>query len=78
MEVVLAQGKSAAVVSRVLYMFTKLNPLARSKKTKGILWIVAGTLCLLPRLFSNGNGLSIGIGIMFIVFGIVSLSRIRN
>ena len=58
-------------------MFTKSNPIARSRRIAGTLWIVAGTLCLVPRLFFNGGGLSLGIGIMFIVFGIVSLTRGR-
>ena len=36
------------------------------------LWIVAGVLFLLPSIFnSSGSQTSIGIGIMFIIFGIV-------
>ena len=37
-----------------------------------ILWILAGVLFLLPSIFgSSKNGGSIGVGIMFIIFGIV-------
>ena len=54
---------------------TKSNPIARSGGIAGMLWILAGALCLVPRLFFTGGGLSLGIGMMFIVFGIVSLTR---
>ncbi len=59
-------------------MLTKSNPIARSTRTAGILRIIAGTICLAPRLFFNGNGLSLGVGMMFLIFGIVSLSRRRK
>ena len=37
-----------------------------------ILWIIAGVLFLLPSIFgSSRNGGSIGVGMMFIIFGIV-------
>jgi len=37
-----------------------------------ILWVLAGVLFLLPSIFgSSKNGGSIGIGMMFIIFGIV-------
>lgn len=50
-----------------------------SKKNKpilqrfaSILWIVAGVLFLLPSIFGSSiNGGSIGVGMMFIIFGIV-------
>jgi len=36
------------------------------------LWILAGVLFLLPSIFgASKNGASIGIGMMFIIFGIV-------
>ena len=50
-------------------MFTKQNPISGSKRIAGALWIVGGTLCLLPRLLFDGGGLSIGVGIMFIILG---------
>ena len=37
-----------------------------------ILWMLAGVLFLLPSMFGSSiNGGSIGVGMMFIVFGIV-------
>ena len=37
-----------------------------------ILWILAGVLFLLPSIFgSSKNGSAIGVGMMFIIFGIV-------
>ena len=36
------------------------------------LWILAGVLFLLPSIFgASKNGASIGVGMMFIIFGIV-------
>lgn len=46
------------------------NPILH--KFAPILWIVAGVLFLLPSIFNSSiNKTSIGIGIMFIIFGIV-------
>jgi len=59
-------------------MLTRSRAGSRSTKIAGILWIVAGVLCLAPRLLTKDNGMSPGIGIMFITFGIVALSRSRN
>lgn len=37
-----------------------------------ILWMLAGVLFLLPSIFgSSKNGGAIGVGMMFIIFGIV-------
>ena len=52
------------------------EPLGRSKtilqRFTPILWIFAGVLFLLPSIFgSSKNGGSIGVGMMFIIFGIV-------
>lgn len=58
-------------------MLTNSNPIARSGKLTGTLWIVAGAICLVPRMLLDAGGLSLGIGIMFLVFGIVALTRGR-
>jgi len=52
------------------------KPLEKSKpilqRFAPILWIIAGVLFLLPSIFgSSKNGGSIGVGMMFIIFGIV-------
>lgn len=44
-----------------------------------ILWIVAGVLFLLPSVFnSSKNHASIGVGIMFIIFGIVFFKKRKS
>ena len=46
------------------------------QKYAPILWIVAGVLFMLPSLIgSSENHTSIGVGIMFIIFGIVFLRK---
>ena len=52
------------------------EPLEKSKpilqRFAPILWILAGVLFLLPSIFgSSKNGGLIGVGMMFIIFGIV-------
>ena len=43
------------------------------------LWIVAGILCLLPSILnSSGNHTSSGVGIMFIIFGIVFFKKNKS
>ena len=48
----------------------KVNPII--KRFAPLLWILAGVLFLLPSIFgSSKNNTSIGVGMMFIIFGIV-------
>ena len=52
------------------------KPLEKSKpilqRFAPILWMLAGVLFLLPSMFGSSiNGGSIGVGMMFIIFGIV-------
>ena len=50
--------------------FEKSKPILQ--RFAPILWILAGVLFLLPSIFgSSKNGGSIGVGMMFIIFGIV-------
>ena len=53
----------------------KSNNILQSKKIVGYLWLLAGVLMMLPSLLSEGKGTFIGVGVMFLIFGIVSLSR---
>ena len=46
-----------------------------NKKVKALLWFVAGSLFIVPSALQDGQGPSLGIGIMFIVFGIVSWNK---
>ncbi len=43
-----------------------------AQKHEKVLWIVAGTLFILPSLFGEPNGAFIGIGIMFMIFGLAA------
>jgi len=45
--------------------------LVRWQKFTPVLWIIAGVLFLLPGLLGSTNTTSVGIGLMFIIFGIV-------
>ena len=56
-------------------MLTKSNPITRSGGIAGMLWILAGTLCLVPRLFFTGGGLSLGIGMMSNVLASEEVAR---
>lgn len=60
-------------------MWTKSSPMPRSGKLVGTLWLVAGVLCLAPRVVSDiASGPGSGIGIMFILFGIICFSSRRT
>ncbi len=50
----------------------------KSKKVTGILWLVAGLLMLVPPVFLDGNRTLVGVGAMFLIFGLVSLGRDRK
>ena len=56
------------------------NPLEKNKtiiqRFAPQLWILAGVLFLLPSIFgSSKNHASIGVGMMFIIFGIVFFKK---
>jgi hypothetical protein len=46
-----------------------------AQKHESVLWVVAGGLFMLPSIFNEPNGAFIGIGIMFIVFGLVAKKK---
>jgi hypothetical protein len=47
----------------------------RSPKVRGVLWIVAATPMLIGPTIFDGNPAVVGIGILFLVFGLVTLGR---
>ncbi|MGB5164361.1 MAG: hypothetical protein WBN09_06745 [Woeseiaceae bacterium] len=47
----------------------------QSKNVVGFLWLLAGVLMMIPSAVSDGHEASVGVGVMFLIFGIVSLSR---
>ena len=50
----------------------------KSRKAVGYLWLLAGVLMMLPSVFSDGHRTTVGVGIMFLIFGVVSLSGARR
>ena len=50
----------------------------QSGKVVGYLWLLAGLLMMLPSVFSDGHEASVGVGVMFLIFGIVFLNRERK
>ena len=59
-------------------MILKSGKGLQSKKVAGILWLLAGLLMLIPPIFLDGNRTYIGIGVMFLILGIVFLGRDRK
>ena len=59
-------------------MIKKSISVLQSGKTVGYLWLLAGILMMFPSVFSNGHETTVGVGVMFLIFGIVFLSRERR
>lgn len=59
-------------------MLKKPGGVLRSKKVVGFLWLLAGLLMFIPPILRDGNRTFIGIGVMFLIFGIVALARERK
>ena len=56
-------------------MIKKSIGILRSRKVVGVLWLLAGVLMMVPSMLSDGHETSVGVGVMFLIFGIVVLSR---
>ena len=59
-------------------MIKKSISVLQSREVVGYLWLLAGVLMLLPSVFSDGHETTVGVGVMFLIFGIVFLSRERK
>lgn len=59
-------------------MLKKPGGVLRSKRVDGFLWLLAGLLMFIPPILRDGNRTFIGIGVMFLIFGIVALARDRK
>jgi len=59
-------------------MIKKSIGVLKSRKAVGYLWLLAGVLMLIPSVLSDGHETSIGVGLMFLIIGIVFLSRERS
>ena len=47
----------------------------QSRRARGVGWLVAAVLLIAVPALAGGNRLLLAIGLMFLVFGIVALSR---
>lgn len=56
-------------------MIKKSIGVLQSKKVVGFLWLLSGALMMIPSVVSEGHETSTGVGVMFLILGIVSLSR---
>jgi len=59
-------------------MIKKSISALQSRNAVGYLWLLAGVLMMLPSVLSGGHETNVGVGVMFLIFGIVSLSRERK
>jgi len=59
-------------------MSTKPDSVLKSKKVAGFLWLLAGLLMMVPPILLDGNRTLIGVGAMFLIFGLVALGRDRK
>ena len=56
-------------------MIGKGRGIFQSRRARGIGWIVAAVPMIAVPALAGGNRLPLAIGLMFLVFGIVALSR---
>ena len=56
-------------------MIKKTTGILQSRKVVGFLWLLAGVLMMVPSMLSDGHKTNVGVGVMFLIFGIVFLSR---
>ena len=59
-------------------MLIKSGSVLQSKKVASFLWLLAGLLMIVPPIMFDGDESIIAIGVMFLIFGIVSLWRKRK
>jgi len=59
-------------------MIAKSDSVLKSRKLAGFLWLLAGLLMMIPPLLLDGNRTLVGVGAMFLIFGVVSLGRDRK
>ncbi|MFT5048598.1 MAG: uncharacterized membrane protein HdeD (DUF308 family) [Porticoccaceae bacterium] len=56
-------------------MIKKSIAYLQSRKVVGFLWLLGGVLLLVSSMVSDGHETSVGVGMMFLILGIVFLSR---
>lgn len=50
----------------------------RSKWVTGFVWLLAGTIMIVPPILNDGDKTFIAIGVMFLTFGVASLALGRK
>jgi hypothetical protein len=63
------------IETRGVRMIGKASGIFQSRRARGIGWIVAAVPMIAVPALAGGNRLLLAIGLMFLVFGIVALSR---
>lgn len=56
-------------------MIGKASNALQSRKVRGVLWLVAALPMLFGPAIFGGNRTLVGVGVMFLVFGLVTLSK---
>jgi len=56
-------------------MIKKAIGILQSRKVVGFLWLLAGVLMMVPSVLSDGHETNVGVGVIFLIFGIAFLSR---
>ncbi len=56
-------------------MIKKSVSILQSSKVIGFLWLLAGVLMMIPSMLFDGHETNVGVGMMFLILGIVFLSR---
>lgn len=56
-------------------MIGKSSSMMESKKVRGTLWMIAALPMILVPAFTDGNKGIVGVGLMFLIFGIVALRQ---
>ena len=59
-------------------MIKKSIVVLQSRIIVGFLWLLAGALMMIPAVVSQGHETGVGVGVVFLIVGIVSLSRERK
>jgi hypothetical protein len=56
-------------------MIGRASGILRSKRAQGFVWLVAALPMIAVPILNDGNRSIVAIGLMFLVFGMVSLRR---
>lgn len=63
------------IETQAVRMIGKTRGIFKSRRARGVGWLVAAVPMIVVPAVAGGNRLPLAIGLMFLVFGIVALSR---